>query len=66
VAVADELRMMIDSRAGTWGVYARHLDTGETVAIRADEVMPAQIRYWDRRTSARHRKHCSDGRRFVA
>ncbi len=33
---------MIGSRAGTWGVYARHLDTGETVAIRADEVMPAQ------------------------
>ena len=29
-------------RVGTWGVYARHLDTGETVAIRADEVMPAQ------------------------
>ena len=33
---------MINGRAGTWGVYARHLDTGETVAIRADEVMPAQ------------------------
>src|SRR4051794_2497368 len=33
---------MIDSRGGTWGVYARHLGTGETVAIRADEVMPAQ------------------------
>lgn len=33
---------MIDGRAGTWGVYARHLGTGETVAIRADEVMPAQ------------------------
>ena len=42
VAVEDELRTMIDARAGTWGVYARHLDTGETVAIRADEVMPAQ------------------------
>ncbi len=33
---------MLDGRAGTWGVYARHLDTGETVAIQADEVMPAQ------------------------
>ncbi len=33
---------MLATRAGTWGVYARHLDTGETVAIRADEVMPAQ------------------------
>src|SRR5258708_35113870 len=42
VAVEDELRAMIDGRAGTWGVFARHLDTGETVAIRADEVMPAQ------------------------
>lgn len=42
VAVADELRTMIDGRAGTWGVYARHLHTGETVAIRANEVMPAQ------------------------
>jgi beta-lactamase class A len=42
VTVADELRTMIDGRAGTWGVYARHLGTGETVAIRADEVMPAQ------------------------
>jgi Beta-lactamase enzyme family len=42
VALAEELRTMIDGRAGTWGVYARHLDTGETVAIRADEVMPAQ------------------------
>ncbi len=34
--------MMIDARPGTWAVYARHLGTGETVAIRADEVMPAQ------------------------
>jgi hypothetical protein len=42
VALEDTLRMMTDGRAGTWGVYARHLDTGETVAIRADEVMPAQ------------------------
>jgi beta-lactamase class A len=33
---------MLDGRAGTWKVFARHLDTGETVAIRADEVMPAQ------------------------
>ena len=38
----DDLRAMLATRAGTWGVYARHLDTGETVAIRAHEVMPAQ------------------------
>jgi hypothetical protein len=33
---------MINSRAGMWGVYARNLETGETVGIRADDVMPAQ------------------------
>ncbi len=33
---------MVEGRAGTWGVYARHLLTGETIAIRADDVMPAQ------------------------
>ena len=38
----DELTTMIDGRAGTWGVYARHLDSGDIVAIRADEVTPAQ------------------------
>ena len=42
MALHDELGTMIDGRVGTWGVYARHLDTGEIVAIRADEVMPAQ------------------------
>jgi beta-lactamase family protein len=42
VALGDELQAMVDGRAGTWGVYARHLGTGETVAIRADDVMPAQ------------------------
>ncbi len=42
MALHEELGTMIDGRAGTWGVYARHLDTGEIVAIRSDEVMPAQ------------------------
>lgn len=42
MTLQDELLMLIDDRASTWGVYARHLDTGEVVAIRADEVMPAQ------------------------
>src|SRR3954469_9988046 len=42
VVLEDDLRAMLATRAGTWGVYGRHLDTGETVAIRADEVMPAQ------------------------
>jgi hypothetical protein len=42
VDLEDELRAILDSRSGTWGVYARHLNTGETVAIRADDVLPAQ------------------------
>jgi len=42
VPIADALRSIIEGRAGTWGVYARHLGTGETVDIRADDVMPAQ------------------------
>jgi hypothetical protein len=33
---------MLDGRAGTWAVYARHLDTGEALAIRSDEMTPAQ------------------------
>jgi hypothetical protein len=42
VALQDELHTLITGRPGTWGVYARRLDTGETVAIRADELMVAQ------------------------
>src|SRR5205823_6378151 len=42
VNLEDELRALLATRSGTWGVYARHLDTGETVAIRADVVLPAQ------------------------
>ena len=42
MGLEDDLRSMLATRAGTWGVYARHLGTGETVAIRADAVMPAQ------------------------
>lgn len=42
MALHDAVRTIIDGRAGTWGVYARNLDTGETVAIRADEVTAAQ------------------------
>jgi beta-lactamase class A len=42
VDLEDDLRALLDTRSGTWGVYARHLDTGETVAIGADDVLPAQ------------------------
>jgi beta-lactamase family protein len=42
VTLDRELRELVADRAGTWGVYARNLGTGETVAIDADVVMPAQ------------------------
>jgi len=42
VTLEAELRALVSGRAGTWGVYARNLGTNETVAIAADEVMPAQ------------------------
>ena len=42
VTLDNELRSILDARAGVWGLYARRLDTNETVAIRAEEVMPAQ------------------------
>jgi hypothetical protein len=42
VTLETEVRDLLDGRAGTWGVYARHLATDETVAINADVVMPAQ------------------------
>ncbi len=42
MGLEDDLRALLATRAGTWGLYARRLDTGETVAIRSDEVMPAQ------------------------
>jgi len=42
VTLETEVRDLLDGRPGTWGVYARHLVTDETVAINADVVMPAQ------------------------
>ena len=42
MALADTLGRLIESRVGTWRVYARHLGTGETVAIRATDVAAAQ------------------------
>jgi hypothetical protein len=33
VAVEDELRTMIDGRAGTWNVYARHLAHGSATRL---------------------------------
>jgi hypothetical protein len=42
VTLEADVGALLDGRAGTWAVYARNLATGETVAINADEVMPAQ------------------------
>jgi len=42
MTLESAIRELVDNRAGTWGVYARHLGTDETVAINADVVMPAQ------------------------
>ena len=42
MTLETELRSLVDARPGTWGVYARNLDTGETAAVNADVVMPAQ------------------------
>ena len=42
MSLEDALRTLLDSRVGTWALYARHLGTNEVVAIRADEIMPAQ------------------------
>ena len=42
MTLETEVRDLLDGRPGTWGVYARHLVTDETVAINADVVMPAQ------------------------
>jgi hypothetical protein len=42
MTLETEVHDLLADRPGTWGVYARHLGTGETVAINADAVMPAQ------------------------
>ena len=42
MTLETEVRDLLDGRPGTWGVYARHLVTDETVAINANVVMPAQ------------------------
>jgi len=41
MALHNALRTMIGGGDGTWGRYARHHETGETVAIKPDEVMTA-------------------------
>jgi Beta-lactamase enzyme family len=36
------VRTIATGRPGTFGIYARHLGTGETVAVNADQVLPAE------------------------
>jgi hypothetical protein len=42
VPLADALGDVISGRPGIFGIYARNLRTGETVAINADVVLPAE------------------------
>jgi len=42
VALSDGVRELVAGRPGTFGVYARNLTTGETIAINADCVLPAE------------------------
>jgi len=39
VALESDIRAVLDGAGGTWGVFARNLGTGETVAIDADTPM---------------------------
>jgi len=37
-----DVHAVVDSRPGTFGVYARNLGTGETVEVNADQVLPTE------------------------
>jgi beta-lactamase class A len=40
--LANDIEAAIDGKPGVFGVYARNLNTGETIAINADRVFPAE------------------------
>src|SRR5262245_66620276 len=42
MSLASAVEDAIDGKPGVFGVYARNLGTGETVAIDADRVLPAE------------------------
>jgi beta-lactamase class A len=42
MTLAETVRALVDARPGTFGVYARNLTTDETVAVNADQVLPAE------------------------
>ena len=42
MGLADRVEKVFTGRPGAFGVYARNLGTGETVAIHADRVLPAE------------------------
>ena len=42
MALATRIEAALDGRPGVFGVYARNLNTGETVEINADRVFPAE------------------------
>jgi len=42
VILAEQVRGLVGSRPGTFGVYARNLATDETISVHADRVLPAE------------------------
>lgn len=42
MSLVDAVASAVDGKPGTFGVYARNLNTGETIAINADRVLPAE------------------------
>ena len=42
MTVEDDVRAIVSGRTGTFGIYACHLGTGETVEINADRVLPTE------------------------
>ena len=40
--IAADVRGLVEGRPGTFGVYARNLDTNEKIEVDADRVMPAE------------------------
>lgn len=42
MGLADSVADVISGQPGVFGVYARNLATGETIAIDADRILPAE------------------------
>jgi beta-lactamase class A len=42
MSLVDQVGEVLDGQAGLFGVYARNLSTGDTIAVRSDQVFPAE------------------------